>query len=75
MNMGQLNVRGRVGLLLGLDLWRRKWKSQLRSHLGVVAERVLKVGDQGGRCPEAQRQTCSHPPKQRQMDRRAQGRK
>lgn len=53
MNVGQLNVRGRAGLLLGLDLSRRKWKGQLGSHLGMVAEQVLKVGDQGGQCPEA----------------------
>lgn len=46
---------------------------RLGSHLGVVAEEGLKVGDQKRQCFEAKRQTCSHPPKQRQMDRHTYG--
>ena len=41
-----MNVHGHMALELGLDLSRPEQESQAGSHLGMVAEGVLKVGDQ-----------------------------
>lgn len=46
INVCQVSVRGHMDLELGLDLSRPGQGSQAGSHLGLVAEGILKVGGQ-----------------------------